>query len=98
MFILKTGKTKKKVVELAPCAKNKWGVWTETGFMYIDERVKAGLSRAPFLRFSLRSSLFLLLLEKDRGDHAFGFATVTCSGRDLVEEFLVCEIWSLCPR
>lgn len=37
-FILKIGKTKEKVVELAPYANNKWGVWTEKWFLCMLSR------------------------------------------------------------
>lgn len=31
----------------------------------------------------------------DRNNHAFNFAAVACSGRDLVEEYLTCGVWPL---
>lgn len=33
--------------------------------------------------------------EKDSNDRAFGFAVVTCSDRDLFDEYVACEIWLL---
>lgn len=33
--------------------------------------------------------------ERGREDRAFSVSAVTCSGRDLVEEYLTCGIWSL---
>lgn len=46
-FTPKTGKTKEKVVELAPCARNKWGDGPIIGFMCVALRAKGGHGRVP---------------------------------------------------
>lgn len=35
---------------------------------------------------------------KDRGNRAFNISMVTCSDKDLVEEFLACRVWLLSRR
>jgi hypothetical protein len=48
--------------------------------------------------FDFEAFLWYVVAERDRDDRAFGFAAVTCSGRDLVEEYLPCVIWQLSRR
>jgi hypothetical protein len=91
-FTLKTGKTKEKVAELAPCAKNKWVGWMEKWF-YVRCTGGGGWPR-PSTMSPFEFEAFPRFTVDDRGrrDHAFRIDTRTCSGRDLVEEFLVCGV------
>lgn len=62
-------------------------------------------SLLSLLTYLLRFEIIILLLfdafphlsigEKDSNDHAFGFAIVTYSDRELFDEYVACEIWLL---
>jgi hypothetical protein len=108
-FTPKTGKTTMPVVELVPCARNKWGNWNEFWF-YVAEGAVEGHKGLPV---SEMCSHFYLayppfeVAEDDVDEGALRCAAGQSSGRDLVEEFAAYGVWPLahgwalgevCPR
>jgi hypothetical protein len=105
----RTGKTSTEVVEIVPCARNKWGNWWDFWFYVSCGEVK-DLPRLPpailcshcyvaFPRFEVA--------EDDEDEGALRYAARMSSGRDLVEEFIGYGVWPLahgwvlgevCPR
>jgi hypothetical protein len=108
-FTLKTGKTSMEVVELVPCARNKWGNWWEFWF-YVSEGT---VEDHPGLPMSVMCSHYYVaysqfeVAEDDEDKGALRCAARMSSGRDLVEEFIGYGVWPLargwalgkvCPR
>jgi hypothetical protein len=108
-FTPKTGKTMMPVVELVPCARNKWGNWNEFWF-YVAEGIVEGHKGLPV---SEMCSHFYSayppfeVAEDDVDEGALRYAAGQSSGRDLVEEFVAYGVWPLahgwalgevCPR
>ena len=108
-FTPKTGKTTMPVVELVPCARNKWGNWNEFWF-YVAEATVEGHEGLPV---SLMCSHYYSayppfeVAEEDADEGALRCAAGQSSGRDLVEEFVAYGVWPLahgwaldevCPR
>jgi hypothetical protein len=108
-FTPKTGKTSMEVVELVPCAHNKWGNWYEFWFYVAEGTVEdhPGLPVAEMCShyYSAYPQFEVAKEDADRG--ALRCAAGLSSRRDLVEEFVVYGVWPLahgwalgevCPR
>jgi hypothetical protein len=108
-FTPKTGKTSMEVVELVPCARNKWGNWWEFWF-YVSEGT---VEDHPGLPVAIMCSHYYVaypqfeVAEDDADEGALRCAARMSSGRDLVEEFVGYGVWPLahgwalgevCPR
>jgi hypothetical protein len=98
-FTPKTGKTSMEVVELVPCARNKWGNWWEFWF-YVSEGT---VEDHPGLPVAVMCSHYYVaypqfeVAEDDADEGALRCAARMSSGRDLVEEFVGYGVWPL-PR
>jgi hypothetical protein len=108
-FTPKSRKTSMEVVELVPCARNKWGNWWDYWF-YVSE---AEVEDHPRLPATIMCSHHYVayppfeVAEDDENEGALRIAARTSSGRDLVEEFIGYGVWPLahgwalgevCPR
>jgi hypothetical protein len=108
-FTLKSVKTSMEVVELVPCARNKWGNWWDYWF-YVS---KAEVEDHPGLPAAIMCSHYYVaypsfeVAEDDENESALRIAAHSSSGRDLVEEFIGYGVWPLahgwalgevCPR
>jgi hypothetical protein len=98
-----------EVVELVPCARNKWGNWWDFWF-YVSEGEVEG---HPGLLVAIMCSCYYVaypqfeVAEDDENEGALRSAVHMSSGRDLVDEFLGYGVWPLahgwalgevCPR
>jgi hypothetical protein len=108
-FTLKTGKTLMEVVELVPCARNKWGNWWEFWFYVAEGTVEGqpGLPVAVMCLHYYEAYPQFEVAEEDENEGALRCAARMSSGRDLVEEFVEYGVWPLargwalgevCPR
>jgi hypothetical protein len=108
-FTLKTGKTSMEVVELVPCARNKWGNWWEFWFYVAEGTVEdqPGLPVAEMCSHYYSAYPQFEVAEEDADEGALRCASGLSSGRDLVEEFVAYGVWpfargwalgELCPR
>jgi hypothetical protein len=108
-FTPKTGKTSMEVVELVPCARNKWGNWHEFWFYVAEGTIEdhPGLPVAEMCSHYYSAYPQFEVAEDDASEGALRCAVGLSSGRDLVEEFVaygVCPLahgWALgkvCPR
>jgi hypothetical protein len=108
-FTPKTGKTSMEVMELVPCARNKWGNWWDFWF-YVSEGTVEDLPGLPVAvmcsHYYVAYSQFEVA-EDDEDEGALRCAARMSSGRDLVEEFVGYGVWPLahgwalgevCPR
>jgi hypothetical protein len=108
-FTPRTGKTSMEVVELVPCACNKWGNWWDFWF-YVSE---GAVEDHPGLPVAVMCSHYYVaypqfeVVEDDEDEGALRRAACMSSGRDLVEEFVGYGVWPLahgwalgevCPR
>jgi hypothetical protein len=108
-FTPRTGKTSMEVVELVPCARNKWGNWWDFWF-YVSE---GAVEDHPGLLVAVMCSHYYVaypqfeVAEDDEDEGALRHAARMSSGRDLVEEFVGYGVWPLaygwalgevCPR
>jgi hypothetical protein len=108
-FTPKSGNTSMEVVELVPCARNKWGNWWDYWF-YVSE---AEVEDHPGLLAAIMCSHYYVaypsfeVAENDENETTLWIAARTSSGRDLVEEFIGYGVWPLahgwalgevCPR
>jgi hypothetical protein len=108
-FTPRTGKTLTEVVELVPCARNKWGNWWDFWF-YVSE---GAVEDHPELPVVIMCSHYYVVYpqfevaEDDEDEGALRCVARTSSGRDLVEEFIGYGVWPLvhgwalgevCPR
>jgi hypothetical protein len=108
-FTSKSRKTSMEVVELVPCARNKWGNWWDYWF-YVSE---AEVEDHPGLPAAIMCSHYYVaypsfeVAEDDENEVALRIAAHSSSGRDLVEEFIGYGVWPLahgwalgevCPR
>jgi hypothetical protein len=90
MFTPRTGKTSMEVVELVPCARNKWGNWWDFWF-YVSE---GEVEDHPGLPVAMMCSHYYVaypqfeVAEDDEDEGALRCAARMSSGRDLVEEFI----------
>jgi hypothetical protein len=108
-FTPKTGKTSMEVVELVPCARNKWGNWWEFWFYVAEGTVEdqPGLPMAEMCLHYYSAYPQFEVAEEDENEEALRCAARMSSGRDLVEEFVGYGVWplargwavgELCPR
>jgi hypothetical protein len=108
-FTPKTGKTSMEVVELVPCARNKWGNWHEFWFYVTEGTVEdhPGLPVSEMCSHYYTAYPPFELAEEDADEGALRCAAGLSSGRDLVEEFVAYGVWPLahgwalgkvCPR
>jgi hypothetical protein len=108
-FTPRTGKTSMEVVELVPCARNKWGNWWDFWFYVSEGEVK----NHPGLPVAVMCSHYYVaypqfeVAEDDENEGALRCAARMSSRRDLVEEFIGYGVWPLahgwalgevCPR
>jgi hypothetical protein len=108
-FTPKTGKTSMEVVELVPCARNKWGNWWEFWFYVAEGTVEdhPGLPVAEMCSHYYSAYPQFEVAEEDENEEALRCAARMSSGHDLVEEFVGYGVWPLargwavgevCPR
>jgi hypothetical protein len=108
-FTSKTGKTSMEVVELVPCARNKWGNWHEFWFYVAEGTVEdhPGLPVSEMCSHYYSAYPPFEVAEEDVDEGALRCAAGLSSGRDLVEEFVAYGVWPLshgwalgevCPR
>jgi hypothetical protein len=108
-FTLKTSKTSMEVIELVPCAHNKWGNWWEFWFYVAEGTVEdhPGLPVAEMCSHYYSAYPQFEVAEEDENEEALRCAARMSSGRDLVEEFVGYGVWPLargwalgevCPR
>jgi hypothetical protein len=108
-FTPRTGKTSAEVVELVPCARNKWGNWYDYWFYVSGGEVEdlLGLPAAVMCSHCYVAFPPFEVAEDDRDEGALRCAARMSSGHNLVEEFIaygVCPLahgWALgevCPR
>jgi hypothetical protein len=108
-FTPKSGKTSMEVVELVPCARNKWGNWWDFWFYVSEGEVEdhLGLPMAIMCSHYYVAYPPFEVAEDDENEGALRIAARTSSGRDLVEEFIGYGVWPLahgwalgevCPR
>jgi hypothetical protein len=108
-FTPKTGKTSMEVVELVPCARNKWDNWWEFWFYVAEGTIKdhSGLPVAEMCSHYYSVYTQFEVAEEDENEGALRCAARMSSGRDLVEEFVGYGVWPLacgwalgevCPR
>jgi hypothetical protein len=108
-FTPRTRKTSVEVVELVPCARNKWGNWWDYWFYVSGSEVKdlPGLPTAVMCSHCYVAFPQFEVAEDDEDEGALRCAARMSSGRDLVEEFIGYGVWPLahgwvlgevCPR
>jgi hypothetical protein len=108
-FTPKSGKTSMEVVELVPCARNKWGNWWDYWFYVSEAEVEDHLGLPTAIMCSHYYVVYppFEVAEDDENERALRIAARTSSGRDLVEEFIGYGVWPLahgwalgevCPR
>jgi hypothetical protein len=96
-FTPRTRKTSSEVVEIVPCARNKWGNWWDFWFYVAPGDIK-GLPSLPLA--ILCSHCYVAfpqfeVAEEDEDEGALRYAARLSRGRDLVEEYIVYEVWPL---
>jgi hypothetical protein len=89
-FTPRTGKTSAEVVELVPCARNKWGNWYDYWFYVAGGEVED----LPGLPVAVMCS-HCYVAEDDSDEGALRYAARMSSGRDIVEEFIGYGVWPL---
>jgi hypothetical protein len=105
----RTRKTSAEVVELVPCARNKWGNWWDYWFYVSGSKVEdlPGLPAAVMCSHCYVAFPQFQVAEDDEDEGALRCAARMSSGRDLVEEFIGYGVWPLahgwvlgevCPR
>jgi hypothetical protein len=96
-FTPKTGKTSLEVVELVPCARNKWGNWWEFWFYVFEGTVEdhPGLPVAVMCSHHYVAYPQFEVAEDDENEGALRCAVRMSSGHDLVEEFVGYGVWPL---
>jgi hypothetical protein len=108
-FTPRTGKTSAEVVELVPCARNKWGNWWDYWFYVSESKVEdlPGLPAVVMCSHCYVAFPQFEVAEDDEDEGALRCAAHMSSGRDLVEEFIGYGVWPLaygwvlgevCPR
>jgi hypothetical protein len=93
----RTRKTSAEVVEIVPCARNKWGNWWEFWF-YVAPSDVEGLPSLPLA--ILCSHCYVAfprfeVVKEDEDEGNLRHAAHLSSGRDLVEEFIAYGVWPL---
>jgi hypothetical protein len=96
-FTPRTGKTSAEVVEIVPCARNKWGSWWDFWFYVAPGDVEDLPSLPPAILCSHCYVVFprFEVVEEDKDEGALRHAARLSSGRDLVEEFIAYGVWPL---
>jgi hypothetical protein len=96
-FTPRTGKTSAEVVEIVPCARNKWGNWWDIWFYVAPGDVEGLPSLPPAILCSHCYVTFprFEVAEEDEDEGALRHAARLSSGRDLVEEFIAYGVWPL---
>jgi hypothetical protein len=96
-FTSRTGKTSAEVVELVPCARNKWGNWWDYWFYVLGSEVEdlPGLPAAVICSHCYVAFPQFEVAEDDEDEGALRSAARMSSGRDLVEEFIGYGVWPL---
>jgi hypothetical protein len=96
-FTPKSGKTSMEVMELVPCARNKWGNWWDYWFYVSEAEVEdhPGLLAAIMCSHHYVAYPPFEVAEDDENEGALRIAARTSSGRDLVEEFIGYGMWPL---
>jgi hypothetical protein len=96
-FTPRTGKTSAEVVDIVPCARNKWGNWCDFWFYVASGDVEGLPSLPPAILCSHCYVAFprFEVAEEEEGEGALQHATRLSSGRDLVEEFIAYGMWPL---
>jgi hypothetical protein len=108
-FTPRTRKTSAEVVELFPCARNKWGNWYDYWFYVAVDEVEdlPGLPAAMLCSHCYVAFPPFKVAEDDSDEEALRCAARLSSERDLVEEFIGYGVWPLahgwalgevCPR
>jgi hypothetical protein len=108
-FTPRTGKTSAEVVEIVPCARNKWDNWYDYWFYVAVGEVEdlPGLPAAVLCSHCYVAFPPFEVAEDDSDEEALRCAARMSSGCDLVEEFISYGVWPLdhgwalgevCPR
>jgi hypothetical protein len=86
-----------EVVELVPCARNKWGNWWDFWFYVSEGEVEdhLGLPMAVMCSHYYVAYPHFEVAEDDEDEGALRCAAHMSSGRDLVEEFIGYGVWPL---
>jgi hypothetical protein len=86
-----------EVVELVPCARNKWGNWWDYWFYVSEAEVEdhPGLPAAIMCSHYYVAYPLFEVAEDDENEKALRIAARRSSGRDLVEEFIGYGVWPL---
>jgi hypothetical protein len=96
-FTPRIGKTSAEVVELVPCARNKWGNWWDYWFYVLGGKVE-DLPRLPAAVMCSHCYVAFPpfeVAEDDEDEGTLWCAARMSSGRDLVEEFIGYGVWPL---
>jgi hypothetical protein len=96
-FTPRTEKTSTEVVEIVPCAKNKWGDWWVFWFYVAPDNVEGLPSLPPAILCSNCYVAFpqFKVIKGDEDEQPFRYLAHMSSYRDLVEEFVACGVWTL---
>jgi hypothetical protein len=96
-FTPRTWKTSVEVVEIEPCARNKWSNWWDFWFYVAPGDVEDLPSLPPAILYSHCYVAFprLEVAEEDEDKGALRHAARLSSGLDLVEEFIAYGVWPL---
>jgi hypothetical protein len=96
-FTPRTGKTSAEVVEIVPCARNKWGNWWDFWFYVSPSDVEdlPGLPPAILCSHCYVAFPRFEVAEDDEDEGALRYAACLSSGCDLVEEFISYGVWPL---
>jgi hypothetical protein len=96
-FTPRTGKTSMEVIELVPCARNKWGNWWDFWFYVSEGAVEdhLGLPMAVMCSHYYVAYPQFEVAEDDEDEGALRCAAHMSSGHDLVEEFIGYGVWPL---
>jgi hypothetical protein len=96
-FTPRTGKTSAEVMEVVPCAWNKWGNWCDFWFYVSPNEVEdlPGLPPAILCSHCYVAFPRFEVVEDDEDEEAFRYAARLSSRRDLVEEFIGYGVWPL---
>jgi hypothetical protein len=96
-FTPRTDKTSVEVVELVPCARNKWGNWYDYWFYVAGGEVEdlPGLSVAVMCSHCYVAFPPFEMAEDDGDEGSLHCAALMSGGRDLVEEFIGYGVWPL---
>jgi hypothetical protein len=93
----RTRKTSVEIIEIVPCAKNKWGNWWDFWFYVAPGDVEGLPTLPPAILCSHCYVAFphFKVKKGDRDEEALRYVTRLNSSRDLVEEFIAYGVWPL---